>query len=269
MIEGVKIRRVNFFNNRHQKLVGILEENSKDKIVIICHGFAGNKNRNFIHLLDDYLIKNNFSVLIFDFTGNGESEGEFSDGTYTQEIDDLGKAVDFVEKIGYKKICLMGHSMGGAVSILRASRDKRVNCLISIASPGEDKFRFRKKYVNTEEKRKQLDKQGYVIMEKNNKRLTKEFLDDAEKKDLKEAVQKIKIPFLMIHGEDDETVPLHEAKELYKDANEPKALEIISHADHCFGYKGMDYNPNSSIKETKEYKELKQNILQFLEKWLN
>ena len=258
-----QIRKVNFYNSKNQKLVGILYENKTDEIVIICHGFGGNKNRNFIHILDDYLSKNGFSILIFDFTGNGESEGEFSEGNYTQEIDDLGKAIDFVKKLGYGKISLIGHSMGGAVSILRTSKDSRINHIVSIASPG-DSSRFREKYINTYEKRKQLNKKGYIILKKNNKKLTKEFLEDVEKYDVINSVKKIKIPFLIMHGDKDETVPIQTAKRLYGNANKPKYLEIINDADHCIGYKGVDYNPKEIIKETKEYKQLKQKILEFL-----
>ena len=125
-------------------------------------------------LYDPFLMKDmeKACLKLFEAIKNNEKIVIYAD----YDCDGIPGAVilrDLFEKIGYKKICLMGHSMGGAVSILRASRDKRVNCLISIASPGEDKFRFRKKYVNTEEKRKQLDKQGYVIMEKRIGRISK------------------------------------------------------------------------------------------------
>ena len=143
-----QIRKVNFYNSKNQKLVGILHENNKKNIVIICHGITGCKNHNFIPLLSNFLEKNNFSILRFDFTGNGDSEGKINDGNYTQEIDDLGKAIDFVKNLGYKKISLIGHSMGGAVSILRTSKDSRINNLISIVSPGKSS-RFREKYIKT------------------------------------------------------------------------------------------------------------------------
>ena len=143
MEEGVKIRKVNFLNDKKQKLCGILHEKSKNKIVVLCHGFTANKNCNFIPPLAEYLSENNFSVFRFDFTGNGESEGEFTEGTYSQENSDLKKAMDLLRKLGYEKIALVGHSMGGAVSIIRASSDKRVNCLVSIAGvayPGNERL---------------------------------------------------------------------------------------------------------------------------------
>jgi len=254
MEEEVKIRKVHFYNNKNKKLVGILEESNKENIVILCHGLGGDKNSGTIQLLRNHLSENQFSVLTFDFTGNGESEGEFSEGNYTQEIDDLGKAIDFVKALGYNKITLMGHSMGGAVSILRTSKDSRINCLISIASPGESS-RFRKKFVSTEEKKKQLDNEGYVLI-KNNKKITKEFIEDIERHNVINSLKEIKIPFLIMQGDKDETVPVQTAKDIYENANEPKEIKIISNANHFFG----------DNTETKEYKELKQKILQFLTK---
>ena len=73
MEKEVKIRKVYFHNNKNQKLCGILYESNKDNMIIICHGVAANKNMNFIPLLSRGLSKNGFSVLRFDFTGNGEA----------------------------------------------------------------------------------------------------------------------------------------------------------------------------------------------------
>jgi len=266
MKEGVKIKKVYFYNNKKQRLVGILGESNKKNIIIICHGFGGNKNRNYT--LYDYFLKNNFSVLIFDFTGNGESEGEFSDGNYTQEIDDLGKAIDFVKNLNYKKIVVMGHSMGGSISILRTAIDSRINFLVSIAGVGYPS-KFRDKYINSEDKVKELNWNGYIILKHNEKKLTKEFLEDVEKYNVVNSVKKVKIPLLIIHAEKDESISFKESKAIYENANEPKKMEIIPNADHCFGFKPMNcdnYNIKQDIAKTKEYNMMKEKILEFLRK---
>lgn len=241
---------------------------------------AANKNINFIPLLSRDLSKNGFSVLRFDFTGNGESEGKFEEGTYTQEINDLGKAVDFMLKLGYRKICLIGYSMGGAVSIIRASSDKRINSLITISGvaypnktlerilPSTKSFfrhlRSRFKTINKKEKnfkykKKKLKEIGTTFWRK--KQLLKiSFFRDSMNYDCTKYAKKIKIPFLIIHGHNDDILPMQYAKDLYKNANKPKYLEIIEGADHFFGYE-------SSYKKgriTKEYRLMRGKILQFL-----
>jgi len=258
MAEGVKIRKVHFFNSKHQKLVGILHENKTDKIIIICHGMTGSKENNFIPLLSNNLFENGFSVLRFDFTGNGESGKEINEGTYSQEINDLGNAIDFLEKLNYKKICVIGHSMGGTVSIIRTSIDKRINCLIPIAAPvhpGKESL--------FPHQQKELEERGWILWW-GHRKLKKSFFDDASKYDCTKYVKKINVPILILHGEKDGTIPLQQAKDLYKNANEPKYLGIIKEARHCFGYEG----PYKNQPETKEYKLLKQKILEFLKKHL-
>lgn len=280
MEKEVKIRKVYFHNNKNQKLCGILYESNKDNMIIICHGVAANKNMNFIPLLSRGLSKNGFSVLRFDFTGNGESEGKFVEGTYTQEVSDLGKAIDFVVKRGYDKICVIGYSMGGAVSIIRAASDKRINSLISISGtaypnktiervlPSTKSFfrhllkRFEdinKEKKSFKHKRKKLKEIGTTLWRK--KQLLKiSFFRDSMNYDCTKYARKIRIPFLIIHGRNDDILPTQYAKDLYKNANKPKYLEIVEGADHFFGYESS-YNKG---RITKEYISMREKILQFL-----
>ncbi|MBS3134947.1 alpha/beta fold hydrolase [Candidatus Woesearchaeota archaeon] len=254
MKEGVKIKRIHFFNSRNQKLVGILNENETGRIVVICHGFTSSKNCNFIPPLADYLCDNGHSVLRFDFTGNGESEGELCEGTYSQENNDLKKVIDFVKKLNYKKISVIGHSMGGAVAILRASEDERINCLITISAvayPGRERL--------TGKQKDDLKKKGHVHYW-GKYRIDKNFIDDASCYDLTKYISKVKVPVLIVHGDKDDVVVLKEGRDIYKNANNPKQLEVIKNAGHEFGYVG-NYKKQ---KETSEYKIMKEKILDFL-----
>ena len=144
--------------------------------------------------------------------------------------------------------------MGGAVSIIRASSDKRVNCLVSIAGvayPGNERL--------SKKQSENLNEKGYVVWW-NKYKVKKNFYDDADKYDLTKYISKIKVPVLIIHGDKDDVVNQKEAKDLYKSANEPKQFEIIKGAKHEFGYLGLYKNQN----ETKEYKIMKNKILEFL-----
>ena len=105
------------------------EEGSKN-IVVIGHGVTGNKDRPFVVALGEGLAAAGIPALRFSFSGNGTSEGNFTDSTISKEVEDLGAVLDHLK--GYA-VCYVGHSMGGAVGVLRASEDDRIQLLISLA----------------------------------------------------------------------------------------------------------------------------------------
>ena len=105
-------------------------DNQVKEIVVIRHGVTGNKDRPFIIELANAIAKTGIHVLRFSFTGNGESDGHFSDSTITKEVEDLESVLKAVCEY---TITYAGHSMGGAVCVLRASRDSRISKLISLA----------------------------------------------------------------------------------------------------------------------------------------
>lgn len=114
-------RKVEFQNKKGQKLVGILHEpkGRTDKIVIIAHTFKGDKYyQPIIEAAADFISMHGIAVLRFDFAGTGESEGDYKGATISSEVEDLRAAVEFVEKLGYRRIGLIGFSMGATVSIV-------------------------------------------------------------------------------------------------------------------------------------------------------
>ena len=99
-------------------------------IAVLGHGVTGNKDRPFVVALAEGLAAAGIHALRFSFAGNGASEGRFADATISKEVEDLGAVLDALD--GYS-VCYVGHSMGGAVGVLRASRDERIHLLVSLA----------------------------------------------------------------------------------------------------------------------------------------
>jgi alpha-beta hydrolase superfamily lysophospholipase len=87
---------------------------------IICHGFGGNKNLIWLHNICDELAENNFAALRFDFSGHGDSEGNFGDFTIKKGVSDLRAAIETMKEKGYETFALLGHSIGGSITILTA-----------------------------------------------------------------------------------------------------------------------------------------------------
>ena len=134
------MERIDFRNSLGQRIVGILHRgSSKDglgRTIILCHGMMsskeGTKQKAFAHAFEE----RGFSVLRFDFSFCGESEGKFEEITFAQELDDLRSAVRWVQEQGARPIGLLGSSMGGAVAILHAKEDPSIEALVTLAAVG-------------------------------------------------------------------------------------------------------------------------------------
>lgn len=197
-------------------------------LVIIGHGVTGNKDRPWAIALAESLAENGFNALRFSFAGNGNSEGKFEACTISKEVRDLKAIVDAAENEGYHRICYVGHSMGGAVGVLAAAKDERIELLISLAG-----MVHTKKFCETEF--------GDVtpgegnMWEEEGCPLSKAYVDDMVKiNTLVNKTEKIEVPWLFVHGDKDDVVPVEEGQEMYAAAYEPKELVILEGANHIF-----------------------------------
>ena len=95
-----------------------------EMMAIVCHGFTRHKDKNWITAgCARIAAEVGIPAARFDFSGNGESEGEFAKASYIKEAKDLRSVIDVFESRGYKRFLLVGHSMGSAVCMLEASED--------------------------------------------------------------------------------------------------------------------------------------------------
>lgn len=233
-----KIEKVWFKNSRGQNLRGVLYPSSKntDEVVIICHGFTGSKDEKQLVVLAETIQKAGFAAFGFDFTGNGESEGEFCDSTISQEISDVCSATDFLKERGFNKFVIIGHSLGGVISIL-ATKKIKFECVAMLAScldPAE-----LLKYFNFE-KVKFKNGKAKVKIWGLTKTISKEFVKDFENKNPCDVVKSLKAPILIVCGSADRDVRIETSKALYEIANLPKEIHIIKSADHLFEGKEAD-----------------------------
>ncbi|MAG38698.1 hypothetical protein CMO90_01290 [Candidatus Woesearchaeota archaeon] len=230
------MKTISFKNKEDEKLSGLLSKNNdSDIVIVLSHGFLSDKFHSVVTVVSEELSSKGFNTFIFDFSGNGESEGLIGDSSYIKEQDDLVSAIDFLENNGFKKFCLIGHSMGGGVSIITASIDKRVKWLVDLASPGFPE-KIKERRFNAE-KILEAYKTGSTSYEFGNEKtlkFNKKFFEDLEKIDIFKSIKKVKMPLLIVHGTKDLAVDLEESEELFTIANNPKTIKIISGADHCF-----------------------------------
>jgi putative redox protein len=169
------------------------------------------------------------SVLRFDFSYVGESEGEFADLTFRGEVEDLGGAWDyFLGRCG-EPIGVLGSSMGGTVALLFAATEPRVRALATIAAVA------RPARVLAEIRPAELDrwrKEGSYSL--GGVRLKRAFLDDVESLDVLGACRSVRTPTLVSHGDADGVVPCSDAEEIIAALGGASELKIYPGADHRF-----------------------------------
>ncbi|MEM0896403.1 MAG: alpha/beta fold hydrolase [Verrucomicrobiota bacterium] len=202
-------------------------------LVIIGHGVTGNKDRPWDIALSEALSAAGFHALRFSFAGNGDSEGEFHDSTITKEVGDLGAVIDAATDAGYSNIVYAGHSMGGAVGVLRTSTDDRIQYLISLAG-----MVHTAKFAEVEFGEETLD-QGFM-WEDEDCPLSSTFVKDMNSiGSVLDKASSIEVPWLLIHGTGDDVVPIEESREIFAAANEPKEFIELPDVDHVFNDAGL------------------------------
>ncbi|MBI3880973.1 MAG: alpha/beta fold hydrolase [Verrucomicrobia bacterium] len=195
-------------------------------IVVLGHGVTGNKDRPFLIALADALAQAGINALRFSFAGNGASDGHFTSSTITKEAGDLGSVLDALKS--YATIGYLGHSMGGAVGVLRAAMDPRIDLLVSLAGMVHT-AEFAKREFGTV-------KPGTGFMWDDEKcPLSQLYMDDLTKiGSVIGHAKDIRAPWLLVHGTEDDVVPITDSREIFTKANQPKQLVEIPGSGHVF-----------------------------------
>lgn len=164
-------------------------------VVVFSHGFKSGRQSPRNVEVSKALLAGGLSTLLLDFTGHGESEGSLEESTTDQQAMDLKFFLDELEKRGFKKIGLSGSSFGGASALMRAAEDKRVKTLVLRASTMKACFSFKKPCF--------------------------------------ELASKIKIPTLLVVGENDHPIR-EENEEFLQMLNCPKKIHLVKGGFHVF-----------------------------------
>ncbi|KAK9099326.1 hypothetical protein Syun_026371 [Stephania yunnanensis] len=128
-----QIERITVPNSYGEKLVGLLHETGSKEVVVLCHGFRASKDHEIMRNLAGALTREGISAVRFDFAGNGESEGSFQYGNYQREADDLHAVVLYFLRSNRVVKAILGHSKGGNVVLLYASRYHDVPIVVNVS----------------------------------------------------------------------------------------------------------------------------------------
>ena len=216
--------------NKHGEIIDYnfhLGSEKSRHLLIVGHGIMGDKDYPLVSTLARGVAEQGMSALSFSFTGNGYSEGRFVDCTITKEIEDLQYILSSVVDQGWRPI-YAGHNIGGAVGVLSATIDSRIEYLISLAGVVETEEFCQKEFQQVNQNKESI--WGDPVFP-----LSDSFVKDMH--DIKSVLPRatgINIPWLLVHGTKDDIVPLIDSQSLITNFQNTRDLIKIEGADHTF-----------------------------------
>ena len=228
--------RVEFNNKRNISLAGILDlPASPDNFAVYTHCFTCSKDIPAAFHICKTLARNHIATLRFDFTGLGDSEGDFSDTTFSTNISDIISASDFLLTNYQPPKLLVGHSLGGTAAIGAAAQLDNIKAVTTIASPHKPSHVLN----HFQEVKKTLQRKLETTIDLMGREFTikKQLLDDIELFDNKEIIESLAKPILIMHSPEDKTVSIQEASNLFIAAKHPKSFISLCSIDHLISEK--------------------------------
>ncbi len=228
----IKEEEVTIKNEQREILIGDITypERMKEKnpTVLLVHGFGVDRHESF--LFDDLtyeLSSHGYLVYKFDFSGCGESEGDFSKTSLTKLKNELGLIIKHLKsKKEVGKIGILAQSFGTSVTIALKPEVDAFVLMGSIASP----YKILKDLFTED-----FNPDGISSRKRSSGKITRvgpQFWKDFKNYNLVESIKKIASHILFIHGEKDDKVPLSEMESLHLASNEWKEKVVIEGADH-------------------------------------
>lgn len=225
--------KISFKNSEGLELSGYLElplNKQPHSFVLFAHCFTCNKNYFAVKNISRALSKKGYGVLRFDFAGLGESDGEFSDTTFSGNVQDLLAAAKYLEEEYTAPTLLIGHSLGGAAVIFAAAQLPEVKAVVTIGAPSSPVHVKHLLKSNLEE----IQEKGVAEVNLGGRNFTikKDFLEDINTHDLSEFARGLNKAFLFMHSPQDKIVEVSNAEDLYRSVRHPKSFVSLDGADH-------------------------------------
>ncbi|MEQ8746916.1 bifunctional alpha/beta hydrolase/OsmC family protein [Pyruvatibacter sp.] len=227
-----RIERVEFEGGLGAKLAGRLElpSGKPRAFALFAHCFTCSKDVFAASRIASRLCAQGIAVLRFDFTGLGQSDGDFANTDFSSNVGDLVRAANFLrDKYEAPKI-LIGHSLGGAAVLAAAGDVPEATAVATIGAPADaahvaDNFGA---HVETIE----ADGEAEVELAGRTFRIRKSFLDDIRSQEITPRIAQLKKALIVFHAPRDATVGIENAEKIFVSARHPKSFVSLDDADH-------------------------------------
>ena len=221
------------FNNQHgEPLAALLEAPNAQPsaYALFAHCFTCSKDIAAASRISRALAKKGIATLRFDFTGLGNSDGDFSNTNFSSNLEDLLSAAAFMDDEGMAPSVLVGHSLGGAAVLAVAKKIQSVKAVVTIAAPATGEHighmfcAHEAEIKSNEEAAVNLVGREFTIK--------KQFLEDIERYNDTDHIATLGTALLIFHSPYDSQVSIDEAAKIYTAAKHPKSFISLDHADH-------------------------------------
>ncbi|MDX1587244.1 MAG: alpha/beta fold hydrolase [Balneolaceae bacterium] len=206
------------------------EQGDPKSFVLFAHCFTCSKNLKAVGNIARALNEEGFAVFRFDFTGLGESEGDFANTNFSSNIDDLVAASNYMLQEFRAPDILVGHSLGGAAVLQAAHEIESCKAVATIGAPSNPehvKKNFKPKLDEIEEKG-----EAEVTLAGRSFKIKKQFLEDLNRTNMKNRITNLKRALVIFHSPIDNTVGIENAAEIFIQAKHPKSFISLDNADH-------------------------------------
>ncbi len=206
--------------------------------VLFAHGFSIGKDLKPIRTISKTLVEDGYGMLRFDFTGLGESEGNFSDTNFTSNCEDIRQAAAYLRQNFHAPCVLIGHSFGGTAALKVADEIPECKAVATIGSPCDTshivhQFADQIEEIEDEgEAKVLLGGRPFVIKE--------QFLDDIANHDIASEISDLNRALMIFHSPQDIVVGIDNASHIYGKARHPKSFVSLDGADHLLLKNPMD-----------------------------
>jgi len=227
------IEKVRFENNRGDALAARLDLPDGETpcaFALFAHCFTCSKDLRAVGAISRALNRHGIAVLRFDFTGLGESEGNFADTNFSSNVDDLVVAAEYLSDRYEAPRILVGHSLGGAAVLQAAHRLDSVQAVSTIGAPYDPEHVTKHLEDSVEEIRAKGE--ARVTLAGRTFTIRKQFLDDLAATKMKDTVGALGRALLVFHSPVDRTVGVDNAAKIFQAAKHPKSFVSLDDADH-------------------------------------
>lgn len=197
---------------------------------LFAHCFTCTKSIKAAIHIADALVDEGLAVLRFDFTGLGQSEGEFSNTHFSSNVEDLLDAARYLAHEHRAPTILVGHSLGGTACLAAAARIESVRAVATLGSPADAAHILGLLQDDLET----IEQQGEACVKLAGRtfNIRKDFVDDVRSQRVRDGIRSLRKALLVMHSPVDEIVPVEEAARIYASALHPKSFVSLDDADH-------------------------------------
>lgn len=225
--------RVTFTNAEGIALAASLERPENGPAVacaLFAHCFTCSKDLRAVNTISKALADEGFATLRFDFTGLGESGGEFAESNFSSNVSDLVSAAEFLSDNEGGPSVLIGHSLGGAAVLKAAEQIESAKAVATIGAPSEPEHVTR--LLASSEQEIEETGEAEVTLAGRKFKFKKQFLDDLRGGSIDGCIKRLRRALMVFHSPVDSIVPIENAAQIFQSARHPKSFISLDNADH-------------------------------------